>query len=38
VIVFVIAMVIGMVGHDLWLTRHEAAAARKLAAAAAADG
>jgi len=38
VIVFVIAMVIGMVGHDLWLSRAAALAARNLASATAADG
>jgi uncharacterized protein len=38
VIVFVIAMAIGMVAHDLWQSRAAALAERKLAGAAAADG
>jgi len=38
VIVFVIAMAIGMVGYDLWQSRTAADVARKLAGATAADG
>jgi uncharacterized membrane protein YedE/YeeE len=38
VIVFVIAMAIGMVAHDLWQSRAAALAERKLAGAAAVDG
>ena len=38
VIVFVIAMAVGMVVHDLWQSRAAAAAARNLPAAATADG
>jgi uncharacterized protein len=38
VIVFVVAMAIGMAAHDLWQARAAAAAARKLTGAMAADG
>jgi len=38
VIVFVIAMAVGMLAHDLWQARRAAAAARHLAAASTADG
>src|SRR5580704_2929585 len=38
VIVFVVAMAIGMVGHDLWQSRTAAAAAHGPAAAAGVDG
>jgi uncharacterized protein len=38
VIVFVIAMAIGMVGYDLWQSRTASDVARKLAGATAADG
>src|SRR5271167_4869899 len=38
VIVFVVAMAVGMVAHDQWQARAAAAAARELAPAAAADG
>jgi len=38
VIIFVIAMAVGMVVHDLWQSRTAAAAARNLPAAATADG
>ena len=38
VIIFVIAMAVGMVVHDLWRSRAAAAATSKLAAAATADG
>jgi uncharacterized protein len=38
VFIFVIAMAVGMVVHDLWQSRATAAAARNLAAVTAADG
>jgi uncharacterized membrane protein YedE/YeeE len=38
VIVFVVAMAIGMIAHDQWQSRAAAAGARKLAGATAADG
>jgi len=38
VIVFVVAMVVGMVAHDLWLSRRAAGGAPTLASATAVDG